>query len=521
MRTDVLRLPLAHRSVRKFGPRDVTEEELAAAPGLPPQRVRPAAVAPGAGGGQTQSVATLLSVNVGMPRDVAWGDKTVRTGVWKSPVTGPRLVRRLTIDGDGQGDLGGHGGEQRAVLVYQVESLDYWRRHLGRESYEFGQFGENFTVDALRDDEVCVGDRYRIGEAEFEVTQPRVTCYRLGLRMAAPALPALLVSHHRPGFYLRVLREGRVRAGDAIVRTRQGRHAMSVAEIDALLYLPGRDPGRLRLAADIPALSPGWQQSFRELLAGGAAPAAGAEPSWPGFRALRVAGVVRESESIVSLRLAAPDGGSLPPAPAGRYLTLRVPGAGDPVPVRSYSLSSAPGEATYRISVKRDGRVSTFLQSEVRVGASIEVAAPRGEFVLQDGPEPVLLISAGVGVTPMLAMLHWLAEEHGEREVWWLHTAHDQDQQAFAAEAHALLAALPHAHEHIFLTAGGSRLTAAALAALGLPAGASAYVCGPAGFMDDMRAALTGLGLEPGRVHFELFGERSAVNPGVTGPRAT
>ncbi|WP_436532646.1 MOSC domain-containing protein [Actinoplanes sp. HUAS TT8] len=459
-------------------------------------------------------MATLVSVNVGMPKEVAWHGRSVRTGIWKTPVPGPTMARRLNLDGDGQGDLGGHGGEQRAVLVYQVDSLAYWRDQLKRDDYEFGQFGENFTVDGLPDDEVCVGDRYRIGEAEFEVTQPRVTCYRLGLRMDAPTLPSLLVSHRRPGFYLRVITEGRVAAGDEITLVAKGRHAMTVAEIDALLYLPGRDTERLRLAADIPALSPGWQQSFRELLAGGDAPPVGTEPGWAGFRPLRVTDLVQESEQILSIRLAAPDGSALPRAEAGRYLTLRVPG--DPAPVRSYSLSSGPGEPAYRISVKRDGRVSSWLHAQLRVGATIEVAAPRGEFVLDQGTEPVLLISAGVGVTPMLAMLKELAAEHSEREIWWLHTARDASRLAFADEAAALLASLPHAHSRIFLTASGHRLTAAAIADLGLPAAASAYICGPEKFMDDVGTALAAL--DPSRIHTERFGERSAINPGVTTP---
>src|SRR5580704_3961524 len=245
----------------------------------------------------------LLSVNVGLPRDVAWQGKTVHTGIWKEPVHGPVMARRLNIDGDGQGDLQGHGGEQRAVLVYQIASYRHWEQHFGRADFRHGQFGENLTVDGLADDEVCIGDRYRIGEAEFEVTQPRVTCYRVGMRLSQPQLPALLVSHHRPGFYLRVITEGRVQAGDKIVRTRIGPGALSVSDTDALLYLPGHDPALLRRALDIPALSPGWQGSFRDLLAeatppagSGAKPPAGSgvepvvdpAPAWPGFRPLRV-----------------------------------------------------------------------------------------------------------------------------------------------------------------------------------------------------------------------------------------
>ena len=187
-------------------------------------------------------MASLLSVNVGMPRDVSWRGRTVHTGVWKSPVTGPRMVRRLNIDGDGQGDLAGHGGEQRAVMVYQLDSYRHWQEFLGRDDLEHGAFGENFTIDGLGDDEVCIGDRYRIGEAEFEVTQPRVTCFRVAMRMEEPRLPSLLVAHHRPGFYLRVMTEGHVAAGDEIVRTRRGPHELTVAEVDGLLYLPGHDP---------------------------------------------------------------------------------------------------------------------------------------------------------------------------------------------------------------------------------------------------------------------------------------
>ena len=161
--------------------------------------------ATGAVAARQHRMPVLLSVNIGLPKNVAWRGKTVCTGIWKHPVQGPAMVRRLNIDGDGQGDLNGHGGEQRAVLVYQIDSYRHWQRHFGRDDFSYGTFGENLTVDGLPDDEVCIGDRYRISEAEFEVTQPRVTCYRVGLRLGEPELPALLVSHHRPGFYMRVI----------------------------------------------------------------------------------------------------------------------------------------------------------------------------------------------------------------------------------------------------------------------------------------------------------------------------
>ena len=327
--------------------------------------------------------ATLVSVNVGLPRNVPWRGKTVYTGAWKHPVKGPALVRRLNIDGDGQGDTKGHGGEQRAVLVYQLESYRHWQEYFGRDDFTCGQFGENLTVDGLPDDEVCIGDRYQIGEAEFEVTQPRVTCYRVGLRLDEPELPALLVSHHRPGFYLRVLTEGHIQAGDQIIKTRTG--ALSVADTDALLYLPGRDPAKLRLATQIPALSPGWQASFRDLLAASAAtPPIGTEPTprprpaWPGFRPLRVSEVVHESANVSSIYLTAPDATRLPAAQAGQYLTLQITGVGDPAPVRTYSLSSIPNAVTYRISVKQEphGKVSSYLNRHLQPGAVLNAAAP-------------------------------------------------------------------------------------------------------------------------------------------------
>jgi ferredoxin-NADP reductase/MOSC domain-containing protein YiiM/ferredoxin len=477
--------------------------------------------------------AMLLSVNVGMPKDVSWQGKTVYTGVWKYPVAGPQMVRRLDIDGDGQGDTLGHGGEQRAVLVYQIDSYRYWQRHFGRDDFTYGQFGENLTVDGLPDDQVCIGDRYRIGEAEFEVTQPRVTCYRVALRVGEPELPALLVSHHRPGFYMRVITEGHIQAGDQIVKTRTGPHALSVADIDALLYLPGRDPAKLRAATSIPALSPGWQGSFRELLATADAGPTGARPMWTGFRPLRVTEVVREAAAVSSISLTTPDGSPLPAAQAGQYLTLRIPDLGRPAPVRSYSLSSAPGAAGYRISVKHEphGTVSGYLTSGVHPGAVLDAAAPRGDFVLDHGTGPVLLISAGIGVTPVLSMLHDLAARGSDREVWWIHGDRGPHEQALAVEAGDLLASLPHAHAQVFWSkatadelrhghAEPGRITKDKLAALGVPTAADAYLCGPAAFMSDVGEALTAIGVEPARIHTELFGALPPINPGVTNQTA-
>src|SRR3954468_9439929 len=263
-------------------------------------------------------MARLLSVNVGHPREIGWRGKTVYTSVWKAPVQGRRLVGRLNVDGDAQGDLHGHGGEQRAVFVYQMDSYRYWERELKRSDFTFGQFGENFTVEGMADSEVGVGDRYRIGGAEFEVTQPRVTCYRVGIRMNEPRMPALLVGHHRPGFYFRVLQEGEVGANDAIVKTSDGPERISVADVDALLYLPGHSSDQLQRALRIPALSKGWQSSFQAMLEQDLSsttsegnPGLATEeqaPAWPGFRRMRVARIRKESDEVTSFVLAPHEG---------------------------------------------------------------------------------------------------------------------------------------------------------------------------------------------------------------------
>jgi len=310
---------------------------------------------------EKRTMPRLLSVNVGLPRDVAWRGQTVHTAVWKTPVQGRRIARRLNIDGDGQGDLAGHGGEHRAVFVYQIDSYRYWQAQLGRSDFSYGQFGENFTVDGLPDGEVCIGDRYRIGSAVFEVTQPRVTCYRVGIRMNEPRMAALLVSHGRPGFYFRVIEEGEVESGDEIVQVTSGPERMTIAEVNALLYTPGHPRTQLERAVRIPALSAGWRSSFEVLLdrerSGsavtgnpGLTPAAGPPPAWTGFRPLRVLRKDRESASVTSLVLGPSDGQPLAAALPGQFIVLRLRPAPDaPALLRSYSLSDEPRDDRYRL----------------------------------------------------------------------------------------------------------------------------------------------------------------------------
>ncbi|MFZ0164035.1 MAG: MOSC domain-containing protein, partial [Trebonia sp.] len=310
---------------------------------------------------------------------------------------------RLNVDGDCQGDTGGHGGEQRAVMLYQVESYRYWERQLGLEPLEYGAFSENFTVTGMADDQVCIGDRYRVGEAT-------------------------------------------------------------------------------RLA--------------------------------------------QETEQVLSIELHAEERGTLPAPLPGQYLTLQVVGASDPAPVRSYSICAVTDSGGYRIAVKREpgGLVSSWLHAHLRVGETLRAAAPRGVFTLDSRPgNPVVLISAGIGVTPVLAMLHALAATDSQRVVWWLHAARDGQHHPFAAEARELLARLPNAHTQVYFSRSGPSedgviagpLDGAALGRLPLPVDATVYTCGPQAFMEQIASACRLLGITD--VRRELFGSPDAINPGIVG----
>jgi ferredoxin-NADP reductase/MOSC domain-containing protein YiiM/ferredoxin len=471
-------------------------------------------------------MARLVSVNVGLPRDIAWKGETVHTGIWKESVEGRRMVRRLNVDGDGQGDLQGHGGEHRAVMVYQTESYRYWESQLGRNDFRPGQFGENFTVEDLPDDQVCIGDRYRIGDALFEVTQPRVTCYRVGIRMNVPDMAALLVSHHRPGFYFRVIEEGEVGGGDEITKVVDGPQRMTVAEVDALLYLPGHKREDLRRSLLIPALSSGWKGSFQALLAGDSVPA----PAWTGFRSLRVARVDQECAGVISLSFESMDGSQLPAALPGQFLVIKVRIKPEAAPIlRNYSISSAPGAREYRVSIKREvkGVASNFLHEFVKAGDEIELSAPRGAFTLSGGVEPVVLVSAGIGATPVLAMLHALAQTSDSREVWWIYGTRSRDAHPFADESRELLGKLARAKSHIAYSSpdaedrlgrdydSAGRLSVPLLDLLGVPRDADYYLCGPPAFLRDFTTGLGQRGTDSARIHAEIFGPGESMTPGI------
>jgi len=438
--------------------------------------------------------------------------------------------------------LAGHGGENRAVFVYQIESYRYWQEQLNRSDFIHGQFGENFTITGLPDNVVYIGDRFQIGSAIFEVSQPRVTCYRVGIRTNEPRMPALLTGSGRPGFYFRVLQEGDVGAGDEITKVGEASERMTVAEINALLYSSSHPRELLERALRIEALSSGWRWSFEALLKSqatgsasgnaGLAPATAAHPVAPGFRPRQISTIDRESADVLSFSMLSNDGQALPMALPGQYVVLRLqPGANRPPLFRSYSLSGPASTERYRISVKIElhGAAGTYLKEQVRVGDALAVSSPRGSFILQSGERPLVLLSAGIGATPVLAMLHALAAARSTRQVLWMHAARDRRHHPFADEVRRLMRALTRGRSFVCYTRPGSgdkigedfdatgHLSRSVFAEVGLQRDADVYLCGPTRFMADMKQELATLGVAPEQIHVEIFNGSESMTPGVVG----
>ncbi|MDO6429606.1 MOSC and FAD-binding oxidoreductase domain-containing protein [Flavitalea sp. BT771] len=471
----------------------------------------------------------VISINVSLPKEVDWHGRKITTSIFKTPVEGRRHVGKLNIGGDGQADLQAHGGEHRAIFVYQKDSYDYWKKELGLENLHYGQFGENLTVEGLPDSEVCIGDRFQIGTVILEVTQPRVTCYKVALSTGVPEMPALLVSHKRPGFYCRVICEGDMEAGDEIKKLFNGKGGMTIAEVDGLLYSNAHPRDRLRQVLDIEALSAGWRSSFQALyqaaVSGSASGNAGLAPSamlaaWQGFVPFIVTRIVVESEGVHSFELSPMDGRRLPEFVAGQHIVVKIPGLGGAPLIRMYSICGPVNETYYRIGVKAElnGVGSDYLFHHLGVGDRLEISAPRGDFTLAQNARPLILLGAGIGITPLLAMLYAAAADGDQREVWWIYTTQDKGHYPFRDEVGRISGNIVKYHGHTSFTrpqAGdilgldfeaSDRLTPEKLKQLDLPGDGDYYLCGPPTFMMEISAALKSLGLPASAIKQEAFG---------------
>ena len=208
----------------------------------------------------------LISINVGLPRTVTWQGQSVTTGIFKEPVSGPVMLRQLNLDGDRQADLTVHGGADKAVYVYPAEHYDYWRKELPGVALPWGAFGENFTVEGLVEDQVNIGDRFRIGAAEVIVTQPRLPCYKLGVKFDRADMVKRFLASRRTGFYLAVLQEGEVKAGDAIELIGRDENNVTVADIVRLYAFDRNDTATIWRAMQVEALPDGWVDYFQAQL---------------------------------------------------------------------------------------------------------------------------------------------------------------------------------------------------------------------------------------------------------------
>ena len=482
--------------------------------------------------GEKGPVMRLLSVNVSMPKEVVHADKTVTTGIFKEPAEGRVMLGRLNLEGDGQADLWGHGGAFRAVYVYSIENYDHWKRELGRSDFAYGAFGENFTVEGMHDDEICVGDVFRVGGALVEVSQPRIPCYKLAIKMGLDGFQNRFLESRRVGFYFRVLEEGEVGPGDAIELVSRDPRRMTVRRVNDLLFFEKDDLEGARTALSIPALSHGWKGSFEERLAKAEVPAG----TRAGFRRFVVDRKVPESDTITSFYLTPEDDRPLAEFLPGQFLTfsLALPGRTEPL-IRTYSLSDSPGLDYYRVSIKREpspadqpdappGLSSTYFHDHVEAGTALSVGPPRGKFYLDlESDRSLVLLSAGVGLTPLISMANAVVRRGSNRPVWFIHGARNGREHAMGEHMRRLAQEHENVHVHIRYSRPDSTDVEGrdydslghidiALLKQVLPFDDyEFYLCGPTPFMRSLYCGLLALGVSDTRIHYEFFGPGSLL----------
>lgn len=477
----------------------------------------------------------LLSVNVSPPREASYEGRTIRTGIFKAPVAGRVMVRRLNIEGDGQADLKVHGGPDMAVYAYPFAHYGYWERELGRRGLPFGQFGENLTLEGGSEITVRVGDVFRVGGAVLQATQPRIPCYKLALRMGEDSgFPLRFQDSGRMGFYLRVLEEGEVGAGDVLERLETDERAVTIAEFIRIYLHETHRPQSLRRLLASRDLGQAWR-AYLEKMLDRARPVVDAH-GWAGYRTFVVERKVPESETITSFYLAPEDGEALPPFKPGQFLTFRleIPAQDRPV-TRTYTISDRPHPGYYRLSIKLEppparrsdvppGVASSYFHHLVAPGARLCVKAPTGGFWLDTNEDtPVVLLSGGVGLTPMISMLNAIAAAESRRPVWFIHGARNGREHALGAHVRRLAAEHENIHSYVRYSRpepgdvegrdydGVGHIDRALLERLLPPALYDFYLCGPAPFLKSLYRGLSDWGVSEGRIHYEFFGPAATL----------
>jgi len=474
----------------------------------------------------------LLSVNVSLPKEIEFKGKIVSTGIFKEPLKGRVKVRTLNIDGDGQADLIGHGGEMRAVYVYSYDNYAYWENELSRNDFSMGQFGENFTVEGLSDQDVHIGDRFRIGSTLFEVTQPRVPCYKLAIKMETEGFYGQILKSGKLGFYFRVLEEGEVEAGDEIQAVKIDQKGMTIDEINQLMYFDKENFQGFRDALKVKALSPGWSSTFEDRLSKEKITASAGEA----YKTLVVVKKVQESETITSFYLDAENGKPLKTFLPGQFLPIKldIPGQYKPI-LRTYSLSDSPAADRYRLTIKRElapanepkaypGVSSNYFHDQVEVGSKILANSPRGKFFLNTQAQTtVVLLSAGVGLTPMISMLNALNEPGSKRPVWFIYGTRNKKEHAMgdhvrqvAGENRSLQAYIkysqPTPEDELGMDYDEKGYVDIDLVKRLIPGkDCDFYLCGPTPFMKSMFKGLLAWGVSETSIHYEFFGPASKL----------
>ena len=470
--------------------------------------------------------ARLNGIFVG--RTAPLGPGKVASAFVKNRIRNPIAVGVTGLAGDEQADPEVHGGPDMALYVYPASHYDLWRGEFPEHDgiWGPGALGENLSVDGWDEDDVCVGDTVRIGNTLLQVTRPRKPCFKLALRFRDLRLPRHLVETGRCGWYYRVLQTGTITPDDEARLIERPHPDWAIRRLNDISISTNVDIDELEELAALPELAGNWRTQVRAM-------AASIEAARKGgmFRPYRVLAIQDESRSIKTFQFSPADGGGVATATPGQHVVLRLPPDDEGRQrLRSYSVSGVAYAQHVQISVKREatGGVSQSLHDELRIGDTVDILGPRGDFTLVNSSDtPLVLISAGVGITPMMPMLHAATTNNGgkivPRSVLFLHSARNSGEQAFGAQINDVASRHPAVRRHVRFSQplpsdeiGNShdsvgRIDKDILEELLAPLGkCNVYVCGPAGFMSDVARWIGELGFDA-TVRSESFGSASRL----------
>lgn len=469
---------------------------------------------------------TVLSVNVSLPRTVDWRGQQIETGFYKTPVLGPVPLRGVNLSGDDQADRAVHGGPFKTVYAYPHEHYSGWQDLLGVDELDLASFGENVTLSGILEEDVASGDILRIGSAALVVTEPRVPCWKLAMRFGRDDMPVLFARRGLTGWYMGVHAEGTFASGDAVEIEHAAGTRVTIRQLADLRSAPAAaEPALLEVARDLPWITEEWREFIDRLLMRRRNP----RPTAPSRRQqLRISNRRMLAEDVVELELASATADSLPPVTPGQFVAFTLTGRDGRPATRCYSLCGTPGTDRWRIAVKKidDRDAGSPLIShrlhDLPVGQALDAAAPAGTFTLklhQPG-RPLVLVGAGIGVTPIIAMLRAIldAPTPFADPVIVVHACMSASRELYADvfdRAHRA----PGITVHTFSQAGDATIAGIAREGLvdadrllqlvpDLPA--DFLVCGPPAMTASLREGLMALGVSSEDFHTEAFGPTAA-----------